>query len=77
VQTLHQEGSEVQIITTTIIALGRALKLQVVAEGVETEAQVEVLRRAGCHHLQGYLISRPVPSAQMARLLAAPRRRIA
>jgi diguanylate cyclase (GGDEF)-like protein len=76
VQTLHQEGSEVQIITTTIIALGRALKLQVVAEGVETEAQVEVLRRAGCHQLQGYLISRPVPSAQMARLLAA-RRRIA
>ena len=77
VQSLHQEGSEVQIITTTIIALGRALKLKVVAEGVETEAQVEVLRRAGCHALQGYLISRPVPAAQMAGLLAAPRRRIA
>ncbi len=47
-------------IVHSIIHLGRALGLEVVAEGVETDAQVQALRVAGCSHLQGYHLSRPV-----------------
>ena len=57
-------------IVHSIIHLGRALGLGVVAEGVETEAQAQALRVAGASHLQGYLFSRPVPALE-ARLLAA------
>src|SRR5688500_3116027 len=48
-------------IVQTIIALGKALKLDVVAEGVETEAQLALLRAAGCDRAQGYLLGRPAP----------------
>ncbi len=47
-------------IVHSIIHLGRALGLGVIAEGVETEAQVQALRLAGASHLQGYYFSRPV-----------------
>ncbi len=47
-------------IVHSIIHLGRALGLGVIAEGVETEAQLQALRLAGASHLQGYLFSRPV-----------------
>ena len=57
-------------IVHSIIHLGRALGLGVVAEGVETEAQAQALRVAGASHLQGFLFSRPVP-AEEARVLAA------
>jgi len=50
-------------IVHSIIHLGRALGLEVVAEGVETDAQVQALRVAGCSHLQGYHLSRPVVAA--------------
>jgi EAL domain-containing protein (putative c-di-GMP-specific phosphodiesterase class I) len=48
-------------IIRTIIGLGRALGLPVIAEGVETEAQLAFLVAAGCTELQGYLIGRPYP----------------
>ncbi len=48
-------------ITKTIIALGRRLHLNVVAEGVETEEQFEFLSSRKCNEVQGYLISRPLP----------------
>lgn len=57
-------------IVHSIIHLGRALGLGVVAEGVETEAQVQALRIAGAQYLQGYYLSRPV-AAEAARALAA------
>ena len=59
-------------IVHSIIHLGRALGLGVVAEGVETEAQLQALRVAGCSHMQGYLLSRPVPQ-EVARGLAEAR----
>ncbi|WP_404299681.1 EAL domain-containing protein [Alicycliphilus denitrificans] len=49
------------VIARTIVALGTSLGLQVVAEGVETEAQRSFLERSGCHAWQGYLLSRPLP----------------
>ena len=58
-------------ITTAIIAMAHALGLKVVGEGIETEAQREVLRRQGCDAMQGYLFSRPVPAGELLPLLAA------
>jgi EAL domain-containing protein (putative c-di-GMP-specific phosphodiesterase class I) len=48
-------------IVTTIISLSTTLGLEVIAEGVETEAQKAELMQQGCHFLQGYLFSRPLP----------------
>ena len=59
-------------IVHSIIHLGRALGLGVIAEGVETEAQVALLRAAGASHLQGYFFSRPV-AAEVAREIAEAR----
>ncbi|WP_085809754.1 bifunctional diguanylate cyclase/phosphodiesterase [Sphingomonas sp. TZW2008] len=59
-------------IVHSIIHLGRALGLGVIAEGVETEMQVALLRAAGASHLQGYLFSRPV-AAEEARVIAEAR----
>jgi len=66
-------------IVHSIIHLARALRLEVVAEGVETEAQVQALRVAGCSHLQGYHFARPI-DGDAAILLAQgglDRRRLA
>ncbi|WP_066651103.1 MULTISPECIES: putative bifunctional diguanylate cyclase/phosphodiesterase [Sphingomonas] len=57
-------------IVHSIIHLGRALGLGVIAEGVETEAQLQALRLAGASHMQGYYFARPV-DAQVARDMAA------
>jgi diguanylate cyclase (GGDEF)-like protein len=57
-------------ITTAIIAMGHALGLKVVAEGVETPGQQALLRRQGCDELQGYHFSRPVPADRFAAYLA-------
>ena len=59
-------------IVHSIIHLGRALGLEIIAEGVETEVQVQALRLAGASHLQGYFFSRPV-AADDACALAAER----
>lgn len=58
-------------ISATIIAMGRSLGLNVLAEGVETPEQLAFLRERGCDSYQGYLFSRPVPAEQFARLLQA------
>jgi diguanylate cyclase (GGDEF)-like protein len=60
-------------IVRAVIQLAHNLDMQVVAEGVENEAQLEFLRAEGCDEIQGYLVSRPVPAEQLAELLAARR----
>lgn len=54
-----------EAIITTIIHLGCSLGLEVVAEGVETEEQVQFLKSVSCHKAQGYLFSKPLSSEEM------------
>ena len=56
-------------ITTAIIAMARSLKLEVLAEGVETPAQAEFLLERGCNLMQGYMFGRPLPAQKFERLL--------
>lgn len=56
-------------IVKTIVALGQALKLTVVAEGIESPGQAELLRAMGCDQAQGYLFSRPVPAEELVQWL--------
>ncbi len=55
-------------IIRAVIGLGHGLRLPVVAEGVETQEQLAFLRREDCNEVQGYLLGRPAPIAQYARL---------
>ena len=57
------------VIIQAIVALGRALGLTVVVEGVETEQQRVLLRLAGCDEMQGYLFAKPAPAKAIDRLL--------
>ena len=59
-------------IAGAVIALAHTLKLEVVAEGVETRGQLEFLVASGCDRMQGYLFSPPVPAESCEELLAAP-----
>ncbi|VAW74491.1 diguanylate cyclase/phosphodiesterase (GGDEF & EAL domains) with PAS/PAC sensor(s) [hydrothermal vent metagenome] len=56
-------------ITQVIIAMAGSLGLRVIAEGVETHAQLEFLRQRSCDLVQGYLFSRPLPPDELAQLL--------
>ncbi len=57
-------------IVSAILAMAENLKIPVVAEGVETDAQVEFLRRRNCSYIQGYIISRPVSGDVLPSMLA-------
>jgi EAL domain-containing protein (putative c-di-GMP-specific phosphodiesterase class I) len=59
-------------IVAAVINLAHALGLQVVAEGVETTQQLEILRSLGCDLAQGFLFSRPVPAAQIVSAFGLP-----
>lgn len=63
------ENPEDAAIAETIIAMAHALRLNVIAEGVETRAQMELLSFHNCVEMQGYLFSRPVPAEEFALLL--------
>lgn len=60
---LHDEKDAA--ITTTIIHLAQSLGLSVIAEGVEEEQQVEFFKIMGCHKVQGYFFSKPIPENEM------------
>jgi CheY-like chemotaxis protein len=62
------------VICNTVIGLAHNLKMTVIAEGVETEAQMQYLRGQGCDEMQGYFFSKPVPAQAFAQLLAQDRR---
>lgn len=57
------------VLVQTIIDMGKNFRLNVIAEGVETEAQLDFLRQHGCMAYQGYLFSKPVPIEQFEKLL--------
>lgn len=60
------ENSEV---LQTIVSLAKNLKMWTIAEGIETESQLDILQNLGCDYGQGYLMSKPLPSAEMEKLL--------
>jgi len=56
-------------LTRSSISLGHSLDLEVIAEGVETEEQLEILKGLGCDYAQGYLYSRPLPKDEFERFI--------
>jgi predicted signal transduction protein with EAL and GGDEF domain len=62
-------------ITVAVIALAKAMNLEVVAEGVETREQADFLRAKGCEKAQGYLLGRPAPVQMFSEYLKARQRR--
>ncbi|RIA19328.1 diguanylate cyclase/phosphodiesterase with PAS/PAC sensor(s) [Ectopseudomonas oleovorans] len=64
-------GGEDAAITRAIIAMAHSLELKVVAEGVETQAQMDFLKSQACDEIQGFLISRPIEASAFAELLRA------
>jgi diguanylate cyclase (GGDEF)-like protein len=63
------QSANAGVIIQAIVALGRALGMSIVIEGVETEQQRVLLRLAGCNEMQGYLFARPGPRATIDQLL--------
>lgn len=63
VRDLEHDSDDAAIVSA-IVALGQALGLRIVAEGVETDRQQDFLTRLGCDSLQGYLLGQPVPAEQ-------------
>lgn len=68
VSEIENSVSDVQIVNA-IVAMAHSLDLDVCAEGVETKAQLDLLQKVGCDQIQGYFLSKPVPSADAARLM--------
>jgi len=62
------EDKEAKAIVRTCIILGHELNMTIVAEGVETEDQLNLLRQMGCDIAQGYLLSRPVTADKIIHL---------
>ncbi len=68
------EGEQPLQIVRTIIELARVLGMNVVAEGIETRAQYDLLLQLGCRYGQGYLFAKPMPADEVTRLLRLPGR---
>ena len=64
-------SSRARVIPQAVVALGKALQMSTIAEGVETESQASILREMGCDQLQGYGVGRPLPRAEAERMLVA------
>ena len=61
------------LIIVAIISMAKSLKLRVIAEGVENEAQLAFLQEYGCDEIQGHFFSRPIMAAEVTAILAGPR----
>jgi EAL domain-containing protein (putative c-di-GMP-specific phosphodiesterase class I) len=68
----HDEND--RAVATAVISLGQKLNLRVIAEGVETDAQLAFLRDNNCDEMQGYLFSKPAPPEDIATMLKRPAR---
>ena len=65
-----EESSEARELVSSILSIARSLNKKVVAEGVETHAQLNILRKLGCDIIQGYLLSRPLPESELKVFMA-------
>ncbi len=63
------ESSDDQEITRAIIAMGQSVKLKTLAEGVETDEQLEILRSYGCDYIQGFFYGKPMTANDMTTYL--------
>jgi EAL domain-containing protein (putative c-di-GMP-specific phosphodiesterase class I) len=70
VSAIHVNRSGAPIVTA-LLSMAAALHLDVVAEGVETEAQAQFLREAGCQLAQGFLFSRPIEASEVEALITS------
>jgi EAL domain-containing protein (putative c-di-GMP-specific phosphodiesterase class I) len=64
-----QDNPQDKAIISAIVTLGRGFNLRVVAEGVETIEQLEMLRALNCEEMQGYWFSRPLPTNEATQFL--------
>jgi EAL domain-containing protein (putative c-di-GMP-specific phosphodiesterase class I) len=65
--------SEDEIIVSAIVTLAHNLRMECIAEGVETQEQLDFLKRLGCDQVQGYLLAKPVSAIALEPLLATRR----
>jgi EAL domain-containing protein (putative c-di-GMP-specific phosphodiesterase class I) len=68
------DGDQALQIVRTIIELARVLGMDVVAEGIETPEQYQVLRQMGCRFGQGFLFARPMDASEISKMLRLPGR---
>ena len=68
ISTITERRDDVEI-ASAIISMAQSLGLTTIAEGVETQPQCDLLRTLGCHQIQGYLISRPLPEEEILKML--------
>jgi sensor c-di-GMP phosphodiesterase-like protein len=69
VDDITLQGDNSSILVNTIIAMGKALRLHIVAEGVEHQYQMEYLKTKGCDTIQGYYFSKPLCEEDFFRML--------
>lgn len=65
-------GRSAEVILDTIIRMGRGLGIEVLAEGVETIEEMDMLLSLGCHQMQGYLLSKPIAKADFEAAVTGP-----
>ncbi|SAL11678.1 response regulator receiver modulated diguanylate cyclase/phosphodiesterase [Caballeronia peredens] len=76
VRDLDSAGKRGSALLSAVVTLARALQVEVVAEGVETESQMRTLGELACDQMQGYLLSHPMPAAEFIKFLCGAADRI-